>query len=265
MHGYCWWTLVNIQKKPWNNQEYWFNGRKKIYCTNNIVVVSHKGLFLLVNLGYPRSYDNVSILQHSCVQKLAQTFGAQQWELPNAFWGSQVHGCEDVHYPLDLSKGTFIQCAWKWPWTSWVGGRLLERSYFDFVHVSKFGNKNIHYFDIAPSNHMRVHKIIHLNLIKESIWSIECQHFHEYKLMLCVTFTNTLCKCNHMSIERMKYFNQKFRCVSKVKCAEILQVSNLHQICKAHYTSIKTLTLVLQFFSFHYGHLDCKFFPNWLS
>lgn len=51
-------TLVKI-RKPWNNPNHtkWFNGRKKMYCMNNTVVVSHEGLFIHLELGFPGSFS----------------------------------------------------------------------------------------------------------------------------------------------------------------------------------------------------------------
>lgn len=59
-------TLVRI-RHPYKNPDHakWFNGRKKMYCMNNTVVVSHEGLFLHVDLGFPGSYHDVTILRHS--------------------------------------------------------------------------------------------------------------------------------------------------------------------------------------------------------
>ena len=55
-------TLVEL-RRPWHNPNHtkWFNGRKKMYCMNNTVVVDHNGLFIHVDLGYPRSYHDVNI------------------------------------------------------------------------------------------------------------------------------------------------------------------------------------------------------------
>ena len=56
-------TLVKI-RRPWKNPEHnkWFNGRKKMYCMNNIVIVDHHGLFIYVNPTYPGSFHDVSCL-----------------------------------------------------------------------------------------------------------------------------------------------------------------------------------------------------------
>ena len=53
-------TLVKI-RRPWKNPEHgkWFNGRKKMYCMNNVVIVNHHGLFIYVDPSYPRSFHDV--------------------------------------------------------------------------------------------------------------------------------------------------------------------------------------------------------------
>lgn len=84
-HSMLVWTLLNLHfpisigiverlveiRKPCNNPTHsnCFNGRKKMFCMNNTIVVPHKGLFFNVNLGYPSSYHNISILRHSCSYK----------------------------------------------------------------------------------------------------------------------------------------------------------------------------------------------------
>ena len=47
-------TLIKICG-PWKNSEYrkWFNGRKKMYCMNNIVIVDDHGFFIYVDPSYP--------------------------------------------------------------------------------------------------------------------------------------------------------------------------------------------------------------------
>ena len=59
-------TLVKI-RRPWKNPEHgkWFNGRKKMYCMNNVVIVDHHGLFIYVDPTYPGSFHDVSCLQVS--------------------------------------------------------------------------------------------------------------------------------------------------------------------------------------------------------
>lgn len=36
-----------------------------MYCVNNVVVVSHKGLFIHLDLSFPVSYHDVTMLHHS--------------------------------------------------------------------------------------------------------------------------------------------------------------------------------------------------------
>ena len=59
-------TLVKI-RRPWKNLEHGksFNGCKKMYCMNNVVIVNHHGLFIYVDLGYPSSFHDVNCLQAS--------------------------------------------------------------------------------------------------------------------------------------------------------------------------------------------------------
>jgi hypothetical protein len=42
-----------------------YNGRKHIYCFNNIVVVDHDGLFIFVDPGHAGSYHDVNCLRNS--------------------------------------------------------------------------------------------------------------------------------------------------------------------------------------------------------
>ena len=58
-------TLVRI-RRPWKHPQHgnWSNGRKKIYCTNNIIIADHHGLFILVESGFPRSFHDINILRH---------------------------------------------------------------------------------------------------------------------------------------------------------------------------------------------------------
>ena len=51
--------------RPWKNLEHgkWFNGRKKMYYMNNVVLVDHHGLFIYVNLSYPDLFHDVSSSQ----------------------------------------------------------------------------------------------------------------------------------------------------------------------------------------------------------
>ena len=59
-------TLVKICR-PWKNPEHakWFNGRKKMYSMNNIVIVDHHSLFIYVDSSFPRSFYDVICLHAS--------------------------------------------------------------------------------------------------------------------------------------------------------------------------------------------------------
>jgi hypothetical protein len=62
--------MVEIQK-PWKNTEHrtWFNGHKKIYAMNNIVILDHHELFIYIDSSYFGSYHNVSILRHFAIYR----------------------------------------------------------------------------------------------------------------------------------------------------------------------------------------------------
>ena len=57
-------VLVKI-RRPRKNPEHgkWFNGCKKMYCMNNVVIVDHHGLFIYVNPGYTGLFHNVNCLR----------------------------------------------------------------------------------------------------------------------------------------------------------------------------------------------------------
>ena len=69
-------TLCKI-KKPGgenaNNIQY-YNGRKSIYCLNNIVVVDHQGLFIYIDPGYPGTFHDVNCLRHSGISQNWQKY-----------------------------------------------------------------------------------------------------------------------------------------------------------------------------------------------
>ena len=59
-------TLVKI-RRPWKNPDHgkWFNGRKKMYCMNNVVIVDHHGLFIYINSTYSGSFHDDTCLRAS--------------------------------------------------------------------------------------------------------------------------------------------------------------------------------------------------------
>jgi hypothetical protein len=66
--GFIGGILIQIYK--WNEAHYtWFNGWKKIYAMNNIIILNHHGLFIYIDIGYPSSYHDVNVLWHSIVYK----------------------------------------------------------------------------------------------------------------------------------------------------------------------------------------------------
>lgn len=59
-------TLVEIHKLCKNAHHLrGSNMRKKMYCMENTVIVSHEGIFLHFDLEFPGSLHNVTILRHS--------------------------------------------------------------------------------------------------------------------------------------------------------------------------------------------------------
>jgi hypothetical protein len=63
-------TLIKIHNPYWNEAYHtWFKGWKKIYAMNNIIILNHRGSFIYIDIGYPNSYYDVSILWHSNVYK----------------------------------------------------------------------------------------------------------------------------------------------------------------------------------------------------
>ena len=63
-------TLIKI-RRPWKNPDHnkWFNGHKKMYCMNNVVIVDHHGLFIYIDSTYPGSFHDVSCLRASQLHK----------------------------------------------------------------------------------------------------------------------------------------------------------------------------------------------------
>jgi hypothetical protein len=63
-------TLCQI-RRPFGNPLHstWFNGRKKMYCFNNTVVVDHNGLFIYIDSGYPGNFHYVNTLRSSSLFK----------------------------------------------------------------------------------------------------------------------------------------------------------------------------------------------------
>ena len=59
-------TLVKI-RRPWRDENHgrYFNGRKKMYCINNLVVVDHFGLFIYVEAGFSGAYNDINVLRRS--------------------------------------------------------------------------------------------------------------------------------------------------------------------------------------------------------
>jgi hypothetical protein len=79
-------SLIKI-RKPWQNKAHhtWFNGRKKIYVMNNVVILDYRGLFIYIDGGYPSSFHDVSILRHLNVYKDWRTSPIEMSTL-NIYW-----------------------------------------------------------------------------------------------------------------------------------------------------------------------------------
>ena len=58
--------LVKIHR-PWNNPDHgkWFNGCKKMYCMNNVVIVDNHGLFIYIDCRYLGLFHDVIYLHVS--------------------------------------------------------------------------------------------------------------------------------------------------------------------------------------------------------
>jgi hypothetical protein len=69
-------------QKPWKNalHKNWFNGRKKIYVMNNIMICDHQGLFMYIDTNYLGSYHDVNILRHSSIYNQWCTHGDDYFE-----------------------------------------------------------------------------------------------------------------------------------------------------------------------------------------
>ena len=59
-------TLIRI-RRPWSDPNHgrYYNGRKKMYFLNSLVVVDHPGLFIYIEPGFPGAYHDINVLRHS--------------------------------------------------------------------------------------------------------------------------------------------------------------------------------------------------------
>jgi hypothetical protein len=63
-------TLCKIRRPHSDpNHKKWYNGRKSMYCFNNVVIVDHQGLFIYVDPGYPESFHDVNCPRHSKISQ----------------------------------------------------------------------------------------------------------------------------------------------------------------------------------------------------
>ena len=63
-------TLVGIcRPKDATVQRVYYNGHKKMHAMNNIIIVDHHGLIIHLDLGYPASMHNESILKYSEIER----------------------------------------------------------------------------------------------------------------------------------------------------------------------------------------------------
>ena len=90
-------TLCQI-RRPFNNPLHgnWFNGRKKMYCLNNTVVVDHNGLFVYVDIGYPGKFHDVNILRLSDLFKQWRAFFTHNDEYFEYLLGDPGYVGEDM-------------------------------------------------------------------------------------------------------------------------------------------------------------------------
>ncbi len=93
--------LIDI-RKPWNNPIYrsWFNGWKKMYCMNNTMVIDHHGLFIYLDLKYPCSFHNVSIMCEFELYKKWCQFFVHTNEYFEQLLGNPCYWVKEVHYAL---------------------------------------------------------------------------------------------------------------------------------------------------------------------
>ena len=105
-------TLVEIQR-PWHNPNHakWFNGRKKMYCMNNIVVVDHDGLFIHVDPGYPGSYHDENIFRHSHLYGQWRDFFTQNDCVHKYLFGDPGYSGEDMFIMRRLGIREFLEDA----------------------------------------------------------------------------------------------------------------------------------------------------------
>jgi hypothetical protein len=108
-------TLVRI-RRPWKHPQHgsWYNGRKKIYCINNIVIIVHHGLFILVESGFPASFHDINTLRHTEFHKTWRAHFTHddnhfEYVLGNpAYQGGDMYimrhvGTRELHADADLS------------------------------------------------------------------------------------------------------------------------------------------------------------------
>lgn len=65
-------TLVRI-RRPFSVdrdlQRAYYNGRKRMHCMNNTVVIDHDGLFIFVDPSYPGTLHDVAMLRNSTLHR----------------------------------------------------------------------------------------------------------------------------------------------------------------------------------------------------
>lgn len=111
--GYIDGTLVKI-RRPHRDPQHgkWFNGRKKMYCVNNTVVVDHDGLFVYIDSGFPGSYHDITILRHSYLHANWRDFFEHDDQYFQYLLGDPGYTGEDM-YIMRRVAGREIEPGWE--------------------------------------------------------------------------------------------------------------------------------------------------------
>ena len=82
-------TLCRIRRPVGPNHKSYYNGRKKLYCFNNVVVVDHNGLFIYVAAGFAGSFHDARTLRATDL--------AQNW---TSYFSTDEDSPDPVEYVL---------------------------------------------------------------------------------------------------------------------------------------------------------------------
>jgi hypothetical protein len=74
----------------------WFKTEEKFYCVNNTVIVCYDGLFMHIDIGYPGSFHNATILRHFqfCLEWLIMFTNTDDHS--KYLWGHLVYEGKDM-------------------------------------------------------------------------------------------------------------------------------------------------------------------------